>query len=133
MSFEHFNEPCHREDSFTQRVTARAEWDRAQMVSQLRGGIVTTYPQAAPPTSDQVHQPAHYARYVIEPATFIGANKLPFDVGNVIKYVCRFDAKNGREDLRKAARYIEMLIERLDREDRVAAGEAAGVVWSEML
>jgi hypothetical protein len=83
--------------------------------------------------SDMVRQPSHYARFTIEPATFIAANKLPFDVGNVVKYVCRYDAKNGREDLKKAARYIEMIIERLDREDRIKAGESAPTVWSKML
>jgi hypothetical protein len=77
--------------------------------------------------------PPHYARYAIQPATFIAANKLPFDVGNVIKYVMRYDAKNGREDLMKAERYLEMLIGRLDREARVAAGELLCDVWKEAL
>lgn len=71
--------------------------------------------QSATP-SDAVHRPLHYARFLIEPMTFIAANKLPFLVGNVIKYVCRFDAKNGDEDLRKAIRCIEMLLEQRERE-----------------
>lgn len=82
---------------------------------------------------DNVRQPAHYSRYVIEPVTFIGANKLPFDVGNVIKYVCRYDAKNGLEDLEKAKRYVEIVIERVKREQRVANGERAQAVWSEII
>ena len=85
------------------------------------------------PTSDPVVRPNHYARYTIEPATFIAANKLPFDVGNVVKYVLRFDAKNGIEDLEKARRYIDMTIERLRREARVGDGEDASEVWRAML
>ena len=83
--------------------------------------------------TDNVIQPHHYARYVIEPATFCAANKLPFDVANVVKYVLRYDAKNGKEDVLKAKRYCEMLLERIDREDRVAAGENPQDVWKVML
>ncbi len=96
-------------------------------------GVVQQGYEAQQHAPDVVRQPAHYARFVIEPATFNAANNLPFDVGNVVKYVCRFDAKNGREDLKKASRYIEMIIERLDREDRVKAGENARAVWAKML
>lgn len=32
-----------------------------------------------------------------------------FLVGNVIKYVSRYDMKNGIEDLEKAKKYIDML------------------------
>lgn len=55
--------------------------------------------------------PNHYARWVIEPITFIMKNKIGYAVGNVIKYVLRYDAKNGLEDLKKARRYIDMIIE----------------------
>lgn len=60
--------------------------------------------------TDNVHQPHHYARFKIEPITFIMENGLPFAAGNVIKYVCRHDAKNGIEDLKKARRYLDMMI-----------------------
>ena len=83
--------------------------------------------------SDAVFRPNHYTRYVIEPATFIAANKLPFDVGAIIKYVCRYDAKEGRQDVEKAKRFCEMLLERIDREARVKAGELAADVWKEVL
>lgn len=71
--------------------------------------------QDAPP-SDAVFRPSHYARWNIEPITFISANNLDFLTGNVIKYVMRHDAKNGLEDLRKAARYLEILIGHVERE-----------------
>jgi hypothetical protein len=64
--------------------------------------------------SDNVVLPHHYARFKIEPIYFIMENKLSFEAGNVIKYVCRHDAKNGLEDLRKAARYLEMMIKQAE-------------------
>lgn len=73
--------------------------------------------------------PSHYNRHVIEPIAFIEANRLPYDVGNVIKYVCRYDAKNGEEDLLKARQYVDFLIERVRREKRIAAGESPAEVW----
>lgn len=57
-----------------------------------------------------ITRPAHYARFAIEPLDFIKANNFNFLVGNVIKYVCRYDAKNGLEDLRKAREYLDHLI-----------------------
>lgn len=62
---------------------------------------------------DKVVLPDHYARFKIEPITFICENKLDFFQGNIVKYVCRHDAKNGIEDLRKAKRYLEMYIKYL--------------------
>ena len=38
-------------------------------------------------------------------------NKLVFPTGNVIKYVMRWRDKNGVQDLQKAKRYIDMMIE----------------------
>ena len=55
-------------------------------------------------------QPSYYSRFPIQPIDFISANKIDFLVGNVIKYVCRYDAKNGLEDLKKAKDYLEKLI-----------------------
>ena len=76
----------------------------------------------APPPADAVYQPAHYARYVIEPVTFINANKVSFNIGNVIKYALRYDAKDGVQDLRKAIRYLEIEIECIARRRAVADG-----------
>ena len=57
-----------------------------------------------------ITRPAHYARFSIEPLDFIKANNFNFLVGNVIKYVCRYDMKNGLEDLRKAREYLDHII-----------------------
>lgn len=63
------------------------------------------------PEKDAVHRPNHYARFAIEPITFIMANNIGFAAGNVIKYVMRWDAKDGLQDLEKARRYLDMMIE----------------------
>lgn len=67
-----------------------------------------------PSVVDPVHLPAHYARFKIEPVYFIGENNLPFWMGNVIKYVCRWDHKDGIQDLKKARRYLDMQIKKLE-------------------
>lgn len=71
------------------------------------GARIADIPDATP---DTIKQPGHYARWAIEPLTFILANSLSFPVGNVIKYVVRYPFKNGLDDLRKARRYIDVLI-----------------------
>lgn len=53
----------------------------------------------------------HYKAMAIQPVEFIHANSIPYFEGNVIKYVCRWRAKNGVDDLKKAKHYLELLIE----------------------
>ena len=55
--------------------------------------------------------PDYYARYDIEPISFIMRNNIPYAEGNVIKYVLRHDMKGGKEDINKAIRYLEMIKE----------------------
>lgn len=62
------------------------------------------------PPPDMVTLPNHYGRHSIEPIRFAVENFGPgFLIGNAVKYLSRYDAKNGHEDLAKAARYVEML------------------------
>lgn len=44
------------------------------------------------------------------------ARHMRFNVGNIIKYLWRFDKKNGIEDLKKARWYLEDLIKQLEAE-----------------
>jgi len=53
----------------------------------------------------------HYKDLPIQPVEYIHANKIGYFEGNVIKYVSRWKTKNGVADLRKAAHYIQLLIE----------------------
>jgi hypothetical protein len=54
----------------------------------------------------------HYSKFTVQPSKFINDNKLLFAEGNAIKYICRHTHKGGKEDLKKAIHYIEMIIER---------------------
>lgn len=56
----------------------------------------------------------HY-KMKITPLEFILANEIPFCEGNIIKYICRYKKKNGKEDLLKAKDYLEHLIKEYDR------------------
>lgn len=53
----------------------------------------------------------HYKNLKIQPVEYIHANNIGFMEGNVIKYVTRWKAKNGIEDLKKAKHHLEMLIQ----------------------
>ena len=53
----------------------------------------------------------HYKDMPIQPVQFIHANGIGYFEGNVIKYVSRWRAKGGVEDLRKARHYIDLLID----------------------
>jgi hypothetical protein len=53
----------------------------------------------------------HYKDMVIQPIEFTHKNKLNFCQGNVIKYITRYKAKNGLEDLEKVIHYVELLME----------------------
>lgn len=66
-------------------------------------------------TVADVRAQAHYTQFEIQPMEFIGRNGLGFLEGNVVKYVCRYRAKNGIEDLKKARHYLDCLIEREER------------------
>ena len=83
-------------------------------------------PQPKDPGADAIERPTHYARWAIEPITFIMANDLPFCVGNVVKYVLRYDAKDGRKDLEKAKRYIDMMLEDMDRKANGTSTDVVG-------
>ncbi|QPI69178.1 DUF3310 domain-containing protein [Exiguobacterium sp. PBE] len=63
-------------------------------------------------------KPAHYDTG-IDTIAFMRANCPPEQVegflrGNALKYLQRYDKKNGVEDLRKAKHYVEMLIEEVE-------------------
>lgn len=54
---------------------------------------------------------SHYRDMAIQPFEYIHANGITFAEGSVIKYVSRWRAKNGVEDLRKARHILDMLID----------------------
>lgn len=62
---------------------------------------------------------SHYKNFAIQPAVFIQRNKLSWCEGNVVKYVCRHNFKNGKEDLLKAKHYIDLLLQMQYEDDGV--------------
>jgi hypothetical protein len=63
---------------------------------------------------DNVNHPKHYNTGKIEVIEFILDQKFDFLAGNVVKYISRYKAKNGVEDLKKAKFYLDKLIEMED-------------------
>lgn len=53
----------------------------------------------------------HYKSMKIQPAKFALENRLDYCQANAIKYICRHESKNGKQDLEKAKHYIDLLIE----------------------
>ncbi len=66
---------------------------------------------------DRVFRPSHYAQWKIEPFTFLMLNEVPFAEGCILKYIMRWRKKNGIEDLQKAKRIIDMMIEMEENRD----------------
>lgn len=74
---------------------------------------------------DIVRQPSHYAKWAIEPITFIMRNGFEFWRGNIVKYASRagfklYEGQDATEseitDLKKVIRYAEMRINQLKGE-----------------
>ena len=54
---------------------------------------------------------SHYRQQAVQTWDYIAANGLGYFEGNIVKYVSRWRSKGGVEDLRKAAHYLQKLIE----------------------
>ena len=69
--------------------------------------------------NDAVNHPSHYTDGGIETIDFIEAKKLPYHLGNAVKYISRAGKKDQNktiEDLQKAIWYIERYIKVLEGE-----------------
>jgi Protein of unknwon function (DUF3310) len=76
------------------------------------------------PAHDPVLKPAHYARWRMEPIEFISVNDFPFWLANVIKYACRYDAKDGLQDLYKARAYLDIQIRKVEGHKNADSGRS---------
>ena len=69
--------------------------------------------------TDAVNHPAHYTQGgiecidAIEAATIDKAGIEAVCVGNVIKYLWRYEAKGGRQDVEKAQWYLHRLLDHM--------------------
>ena len=79
-------------------------------------------------TTDIVNEPKHYARWKIEPITYIMQNGFEFWRGNIIKYAsragykpyeCMSKAQCEITDLEKVIRYAQMRINQLEGKDKL--------------
>ena len=71
---------------------------------------------------DNVNRPKHYLKGGLECIQVIKAELTPeqykgYLYGNVLKYMWRWQDKNGLEDLRKAAKYLEWLQKEVEKND----------------
>jgi hypothetical protein len=78
--------------------------------------------------SNIVNEPKHYARWVIEPITYIMLNGFEFWRGNIVKYASRagfklYEGKTQEEseiiDLQKVIRYSEMRINQINNKEKL--------------
>ena len=96
----------------------RSEWKRlAAEYEDFEGKVM------AEQTADIVNEPKHYARWMIEPITYIMRNGFEFWRGNIVKYASRAGYKlyEGMDevqseitDLEKVIRYAQMRINQLE-------------------
>ncbi|MGL1886301.1 MAG: DUF3310 domain-containing protein [Reichenbachiella sp.] len=84
------------------------DWDKANR-TWLKGNTQLCPAKAL----DKQEGGTHYKNYKIQPMEYIQANNLGYAEGNVVKYITRYQDKNGIEDLLKAIHYIDLIIEDL--------------------
>ena len=101
------------------RLTCYSHWgedSERQIEANYEFLFVSTPDSDANPVNDPVNHPSHYTKGKIEVADFIADQKLNFDRGNAVKYVCRAGSKDPDkeiQDLEKAIWYINHEIKTL--------------------
>ena len=101
----------------------KSEWNRlVKEREDFRENVLAEH------TSDIVNEPKHYARWAIEPITYIMRNGFEFWRGNIVKYASRagykmYEGKTQVQseiiDLEKVQRYCQMRINQLNGEDKL--------------
>jgi hypothetical protein len=101
----------------------KSEWDRLiKEREDFKESVLAEH------TADIVNEPKHYARWTIEPITYIMRNGFEFWRGNIVKYASRagykmYEGKTQVEseiiDLEKVIRYSQMRINQLNGEDKL--------------
>ena len=101
----------------------KSEWDRLTKEHEdFEENVLAEH------TSDIVNEPKHYARWAIEPITYIMRNGFEFWRGNIVKYASRAGYKlyEGMDqvqseitDLEKVIRYSQMRVNQLKGEDKL--------------
>jgi hypothetical protein len=55
--------------------------------------------------------PSYYVEMAISPAEYAYKNQMDFLSANVVKYISRHKGKNKAEDVKKAIKYCELILE----------------------
>lgn len=98
-----------------QDKVAKCHDDAANAMKALSAGGVSMKNE----NTDNVNNPAHYTAGGIETLDYIKAKVKDYPsyvAGNILKYVSRYEHKNGIEDLKKAQFYLNDLIEWMESE-----------------
>lgn len=105
------------------RAMIKSEWNRLiKEHEDFKESVLAEH------TADIVNEPKHYARWTIEPITYIMRNGFEFWRGNIVKYASRagykmYEGKTQVEseiiDLEKVIRYSQMRINQLNGEDKL--------------
>ena len=109
----------------------KSEWNRLiKERENFRENVLAEHKEEPPMTrnKDIVNEPKHYARWAIEPITYIMRNGFEFWRGNIVKYASRagykmYEGKTQVQseiiDLEKVQRYCQMRINQLNGEDKL--------------
>lgn len=64
----------------------------------------------------------HYKKLAIQPWDYVLANHIGYMEGSVIKYITRWQDKNGLEDLYKCRHFLNKLIEHQEKQQQIKEG-----------
>ena len=101
----------------------RDPWKTLQTTNEFSNAVLSEHT-----SEDIVNEPEHYARWKIEPITYIMMNGFEFWRGNIIKYASRAGYKlyEGMDevqseitDLEKVIRYSQMRINQLEGKEKL--------------
>lgn len=85
--------------------------DQIEKMGHLGGDEARALRERAFPKPDVMavqHGGRHYKDLAIQPTEFCQRNGLDFCIGSILKYLTRYRAKNGIEDLCKARHFVEI-------------------------
>lgn len=92
--------------------------DKRQLFEYCPFGVPSGFDKDVVFHSDNVNNPAHYTSGGIETLDYIKAKVSDYPsyaAGNILKYVSRYEHKNGLEDLKKAQFYLNDLIKEMEK------------------
>jgi len=98
------------------------EWDALQAAENKTPKPPTPTSPSPPaevlPPQDAVNHPAHYTAHPSGVECIDITEHMNFNLGNAVKYIWRWERKNGMEDLLKARWYLNREIQRLEKTEK---------------